>query len=86
MPPIDPYRQRIGNRLRAARGQRTQQEIATALMRAGFPVTPSAVSQWETGATMPSLSAQIAVALVLDKPWFDLFNLIDDEPTGDEAA
>jgi transcriptional regulator with XRE-family HTH domain len=62
-------RKRIGERIVAARGTRSQADIATAL-----GVTPQAVSRWENGSALPGLHKQTDLARVLGMTWADLFD------------
>lgn len=76
---------RIGDpakRLRVAQGQKirnarrfrglTHAQVAEAMKP---PVTPGAISQWETGRTSPRSHHQIALARALDVEWSSLFGL-----------
>jgi transcriptional regulator with XRE-family HTH domain len=74
VPDNAPLRKRIGERIVAARGDRSQAEIAAAL-----GVTPQAVSRWETGSALPGLSMQPFVARVLGVDWADLFRVDENE-------
>lgn len=58
----------IGERIRAARGLRSQADIADAL-----GVRPQSVSRWENGSALPSPALQPHVARVLGVSWADLF-------------
>lgn len=63
-----PDRTVVGERLKALRGSRTQAEVANAL-----EVTPMAVSQWESGARMPSDDMKVKIAAYYKKTVMTIF-------------
>jgi DNA-binding XRE family transcriptional regulator len=63
-------RQRIGERIEAARGDRTRTDVAKAL-----GVSTQTVWNWETGVALPALERQTSIADALGVAWSDLFSL-----------
>ena len=61
-------KERIGSRLRDLRGERTQQDIASAL-----GVTAVAVSKWERGESMPADELKIPIAELYGSTVQDIF-------------
>ncbi len=60
--------ERIGARLRAARGDRPVADIATAL-----GVSVPTVYRWEAGTMRPDLERQAEIAAAYGRPWAELF-------------
>lgn len=67
------HRGEQGARIRAARGERSQRDIANALRDAGHDVTIAAISLWENGRRFPSHKHQLALADALGVTWLHLF-------------
>lgn len=63
-------RRQWGERIKSARGELTQRQLADLL-----GVTPQAVSFWERGDTAPKPAMQAAIATALDASWADLFDV-----------
>lgn len=68
-----------GERIRSARGERTQRSLAADLRADGCDVTVQTISLWETGQRFPSHRHQLALAAALGVTWSDLFGLDDEE-------
>ena len=61
-------RERIGNRLKRLRGDRTQQEIANAI-----GVSDAAVSAYEAGERMPRDDVKVRIAKIFGKTVNEIF-------------